>query len=53
MGKAGCAAVSTLVPTLRRELELDAVVANGENSAPAGRCITPESASKLLSVVTF
>ena len=35
MGKAGCAAVSMLVPTLRRELELDAVVANGENSAPA------------------
>src|SRR5918998_2379733 len=28
MGKAGCAAVSTLVPTLQRELELDAVVAN-------------------------
>ena len=53
MGKAGCAAVLTLVPTLRRELELDAVVANGENSAPTGRGITPESASKLLSVVDF
>jgi metallophosphoesterase (TIGR00282 family) len=53
MGKAGCAAVSTLVPTLQRELELDAVVANGENSAPGGRGITPESASELLSVVNF
>ena len=46
-------AVSTLVPVLRWELELDAVVANGENSAPTGRGITPESASELLSVVDF
>jgi 2',3'-cyclic-nucleotide 2'-phosphodiesterase len=53
VGKAGCAAVRTLVPNLRRELELDAVVANGENSAPGGRGITAESGSNLLSVVDF
>lgn len=53
VGEAGRAAVSTLVPVLRRELESDAVVANGENSAPTGRGITPESASELLSVVDF
>ena len=51
VGEAGCAAVRALVPTLRRELGLDAVVANGENSAPGGRGITPESGSDLLSVV--
>jgi metallophosphoesterase (TIGR00282 family) len=53
VGEAGCAAVRTLVPTLRHELGLDAVVANGENSAPGGRGITPESGSDLLSVVDF
>ncbi len=36
VGEAGCAAVRALVPALRRELELDVVVANGENSAPGG-----------------
>jgi 2',3'-cyclic-nucleotide 2'-phosphodiesterase len=53
MGEVGCAAVLALVPDLRRELGLDAVVANAENSAPTGRGITPESASGLLSVVDF
>ena len=53
VGQAGCAAVQTIVPTLRRELELDAVLANGENSAPCGRGITAESGSALLSVVDF
>ncbi len=53
MGEAGCAAVWALVPALRRELGLDAVVANGENSAPGGRGITPESGSDLLTVVDF
>ena len=53
VGDAGCAAVRTLVPVLRHELGLDAVVANGENSAPGGRGITPESGSDLLSVVDF
>jgi calcineurin-like phosphoesterase len=53
VGDAGRVAVRTLVPALRHELELDAVVANGENSAPGGRGITPESGSDLLSVVDF
>ena len=48
VGEAGCAAVKALLPTLREKLELDAVVANGENSAPQGRGITSESASSLL-----
>jgi metallophosphoesterase (TIGR00282 family) len=41
------------VPRLREELELDAVVANAENSAPTGRGITGESGSALLSVADF
>jgi calcineurin-like phosphoesterase len=53
VGEAGCAAVRALVPTLRRELGLSAVVANGENSAPEGRGITAQSGSALLSVVDF
>jgi len=53
VGETGCAAVQALVPTLRRELGLDAVVANGENSAPGGRGITAKSGSDLLSVVDF
>jgi 2',3'-cyclic-nucleotide 2'-phosphodiesterase len=53
VGEAGCAAVLDLVPRLRERLELDAVVANAENSAPGGRGITPESGSALLSVVDF
>lgn len=48
VGEAGCAAVKALLPALREELEADAVVANGENSAPQGRGVTPESASSLL-----
>jgi len=38
---------------LREELVLDAVIANAENSAPAGRGITGESGSDLLSVADF
>jgi calcineurin-like phosphoesterase len=53
VGEAGCAAVRAIVPQLSRELALDAVVANGENSAPSGRGITPDSGSELLSVVDF
>lgn len=34
-------------------MRLDAVVANAENSAPAGRGITPDSGSALLSVADF
>jgi 2',3'-cyclic-nucleotide 2'-phosphodiesterase len=53
MGEAGCAAVQALVPALRQELELDAVIINAENSAPSGRGITPDSGSALLSVGDF
>ena len=53
VGHAGCSAVLDLVPDLRERLKLDAVVANGENSAPSGRGITEESGSALLSVVDF
>ena len=53
VGEAGRAAVRAIVPQLGRELALDAVVANGENSAPSGRGITPDSGSELLSVVDF
>jgi len=51
VGEAGCVAVQALVPALRWELELDAVIVNAENSAPSGRGITPGSA--LLSVADF
>jgi metallophosphoesterase (TIGR00282 family) len=53
VGPAGCAAVLDLVPRLREELRLDAVVANAENSAPGGRGVTRESGSALLSVADF
>src|SRR5919112_2685449 len=53
VGEVGCAAVQALVPALRRELKLDAVVVNAENSAPSGRGITPDSGSALLSVADF
>ncbi|MDQ3793539.1 MAG: YmdB family metallophosphoesterase, partial [Actinomycetota bacterium] len=53
VGSAGCSAVLDLMPKLREELGLDAVVANAENSAPGGRGITKESGSALLSVADF
>jgi metallophosphoesterase (TIGR00282 family) len=53
VGPAGCSAVLELVPELRTQLGLDAVVANAENSAPGGRGITKESGSALLSVADF
>lgn len=53
VGGSGCAAVRDFVPGLRRNLALDAVVANGENSAPGGRGITPESGTALLESVDF
>jgi 2',3'-cyclic-nucleotide 2'-phosphodiesterase len=53
VGETGCDAVRGLVPTLRRELELDAVIVNAENSAPGGRGITPDSGSALLSVADY
>jgi 2',3'-cyclic-nucleotide 2'-phosphodiesterase len=48
-----CSALQALVPALRRELRLDAVIANGENSAPGGFGITDQTAAALLSVVDF
>ena len=53
VGVSGCAAIRDFVPGLRRELNLDAVVANGENSAPGGRGITAESGADLLETVDF
>ena len=53
VGPAGCSAVLDLVPELREQLGLDAVVANAENSALGGRGITKESGTVLLSVADF
>jgi metallophosphoesterase (TIGR00282 family) len=47
VGKPGRRAIRTLVPPLRRELGLDLVIANGENSA-GGFGITPETAQDLM-----
>ena len=53
VGEAGIEAVVGTVPELREELGLDAVVVNGENSAPGGRGITEEGSAVLLSVADF
>jgi 2',3'-cyclic-nucleotide 2'-phosphodiesterase len=53
VGEAGVVAACETVPRLRRQLRLDAVVINAENSAPSGFGVTPESAEKLLSVADF
>jgi metallophosphoesterase (TIGR00282 family) len=53
VGEAGVQAVLGLVPGLRGRLGLDAVVVNGENSAPGGRGVTERSAAALLSVADF
>ncbi len=47
MGKAGRRALAALVPQLRRELDLDYVIANAENAA-AGRGTTEKIARQLL-----
>lgn len=47
VGRPGRRAVRKLVPQLRHELELDMVVANGENVA-GGIGITPQTANELL-----
>jgi hypothetical protein len=47
VGKPGRRAVAGLLPALRRDLGLDAVIANGENAA-AGRGLTPKTAAELL-----
>ena len=46
VGKPGRRAVRELVPVLRQRFALDAVIANGENSA-GGSGITPETAGEL------
>jgi hypothetical protein len=46
MGKPGRRAVTALLPSLHRELELDLVIANGENAA-AGRGLTEPTAQEL------
>ena len=53
VGPSGVSAAVDLVPRLREELSLDAVVANAENSAPTGRGITAESGAALLGVADF
>jgi len=47
IGKPGRLAVMQTLPDLRRELELDMVIANGENAA-AGAGLTPSLAEELL-----
>jgi metallophosphoesterase (TIGR00282 family) len=46
IGKPGRKAVAGLLPSLREELKLDLVIANGENAA-AGRGLTPRTAQEL------
>lgn len=53
VGSQAVSALQRMVPELRRELRLDAVIANGENSAPTGRGITLQSGDALLSAVDF
>jgi 2',3'-cyclic-nucleotide 2'-phosphodiesterase len=53
IGPTGRSAIQTFVPELRRELRLDAVVANGENSADNGFGITIPIAESLLGIVDF
>ena len=47
IGKPGRKAVQELVPGLRREYEIDLVIANGENTA-GGFGITPDTAQELM-----
>lgn len=53
VGPVGCAAATALLPALRRELALDGVIINGENSAPNGFGITEQTAAALLAVADF
>ena len=48
VGRPGRNTVHELLPNLRQELNIDLVIANGENSA-GGAGITKESANQLLS----
>lgn len=53
IGPTGRAAIQAFVPELRRDLHLDAVIANGENSADTGFGITVPIAETLLASVDF
>ena len=53
VGPAGRTAIQLYVPSLRRDLQLDAVIANGENSADIGMGATAENAETLLQSVDF
>lgn len=53
VGDAGCRAVLDIVPRLREELRLDAVIVNAENSATGGRGVSAQSGHALLSVADF
>ena len=53
IGPVGRKAIQALVPDLRRELALDAVIVNGENSADNGFGITAHIAESFLSVADF
>jgi metallophosphoesterase (TIGR00282 family) len=46
IGKPGRRALAALVPALRRDLKIDAVIANGENAA-AGRGLTMKTANEI------
>ena len=47
IGRPGRKAVRNLVPGLRHDMQLDLVIANGENAA-GGKGLTPETADELL-----
>lgn len=53
VGPTGLAAFGALVPSLRQELGLDAIVVNGENSTPSGFGITSREGAELLSTADF
>lgn len=53
VGPSGCSAAVDLIPRLRQDLALDAVVVNAENSASTGRGVSVESGTALLEVADF
>jgi metallophosphoesterase (TIGR00282 family) len=53
VGPTGRATIARLVPELRHDLRLDAVIVNGENSADEGFGITPSTMGELLQVADF
>ena len=53
IGPTGRAVVARCVPALRHDLNLDAVIANGENAADSGFGVTEEIARTLLDAVDF